>query len=1290
MSNDRIYPIKHISIRVPWHDIGWEGVVCQNPNLNSSCLILDRLAPKKDDGPDYCFNYNVTKKPQYRNLRKEKNAGVSIDKLDYTRRPSCMGERMGFLSPFNYHITVSYPYTFIAELNHFLPTKINNPPFSAFTVPFNWLSKRGASTLLEERILPLDFELEKEFERRYGIKTDWINAIENQKLIEEWFYRHIEPGKSLCFFYAKKVPFVEDQSRIIIGVGRVAQIEPYREYDYGPCDGDCHRSIIWERTVHHSIRPDFEDGFILPYHQALKFAKENPDIDFDPLELAVFPPKGKIPEFSYVTEHVSNDSAIEVLLSCAESLKKAVDYGIKGPWEKSLRWINTQLDELWKMRGPYPGMGSALTALGFSLGNFIAWEIANQRKDDEDPWLILEESFKDPEKYFSPNLAGEIKDMIDIWNNLTLNEKDLLKLISRFDLSALQAKIIFLPEAREEFGLTFDDTEILKNPYQIFEQTRHTVDPVSFLTIDHGVLPGHEIATKFPLPDASAIESELDWRRIRALIIEILEEATHIGHSLLPQNLIIEKAKEFQLEPPCNLNEKILRAKEKYFSEIIEKFEMADGKSAYQLKEISEIGTFIKNKVLARKKGKKTINDINWEKLLNSALDAEHGPPNPNDEDYEDEILAREEKAAALRVIAEARISLLIGSAGTGKTTLLSILANEEEIKSKGILLLAPTGKARVKMEQAMKLSSRKDPNIKAYNVAQFLIKSKRYDPETGRFLLNDEPPKRVGETVIIDEASMLTEEMLGALLQSIKGYKRLILVGDRYQLPPIGTGRPFVDIINEFEPENIRNEEVFPKVGPSYAELIINRRQSLPKFRKCGKRVDIRLANWFRGCSVKATDDEIFDILNGSVKSKCLQIYQWEEEEEFRKLLFDVLKKELDLKNDSDFKQFNNSLGAINGSFKVGCAEEAENWQILSPVRNRTHGVSEINREIHQKFKGAYIRSSKSRQNKIKKMTDFTKKAQPAGSEEIVWGDKVINIRNQSLGAWNTVEREKEDGYLANGEIGLLVETPRINDKFFALKFEFSSQPGLTYSFYDSLIPMERKYRFRSLDEEQPSIELAYALTVHKAQGSEFGKVILVIPRNSFNLSRELIYTALTRQKESIVILYQGDPIELMNYSEEKWSETNRRFTNIFQAPHPRPVKDQKDLFLEDKLINRTLRGEDVRSKSELIIADILYHYGIDYEYEGVLEFDGQIRRPDFVIEDEDSGETYYWEHLGMFNNKKYRKAWKKKEEWYHKNGITEEGGENGTLIISVDNPKGGISSQEIEETLKKYSLIN
>jgi ATP-dependent exoDNAse (exonuclease V) alpha subunit len=72
--------------------------------------------------------------------------------------------------------------------------------------------------------------------------------------------------------------------------------------------------------------------------------------------------------------------------------------------------------------------------------------------------------------------------------------------------------------------------------------------------------------------------------------------------------------------------------------------------------------------------------------------------------------------------------------------------------------------------------------------------------------------PRRA-RTVIVDEASMLTEEMLGALIQALKGVYRLILIGDPRQLPPIGAGRPFVDIVKHLAPEGII--EKFPRVGP-------------------------------------------------------------------------------------------------------------------------------------------------------------------------------------------------------------------------------------------------------------------------------------------------------------------------------------------------------------------------------------------------------------------------------------------------------------------------------------------
>lgn len=162
---------------------------------------------------------------------------------------------------------------------------------------------------------------------------------------------------------------------------------------------------------------------------------------------------------------------------------------------------------------------------------------------------------------------------------------------------------------------------------------------------------------------------------------------------------------------------------------------------------------------------------------------------------------------------------------GTGKTTLLSILCSQKDIAAGGVLLLAPTGKARVRVEEVIKELGKKltgNIDIKACTLAQHLGKSKRFDYRTQQYKLSDRPAEDAPRTVIIDESSMLTEEMLAALIQSLKGVHRLILVGDPSQLPPIGPGRPFVDIVAKLKPSNI--ETIFPKVAQGYGELTIHR----------------------------------------------------------------------------------------------------------------------------------------------------------------------------------------------------------------------------------------------------------------------------------------------------------------------------------------------------------------------------------------------------------------------------------------------------------------------------------
>ena len=84
---------------------------------------------------------------------------------------------------------------------------------------------------------------------------------------------------------------------------------------------------------------------------------------------------------------------------------------------------------------------------------------------------------------------------------------------------------------------------------------------------------------------------------------------------------------------------------------------------------------------------------------------------------------------------------------------------------------------------------------------------------------------------------------------------------------------------------------------------------------------------------------------------------------------------------------------------------------------------------------------------------------------------------------------------------------------------------------------------------------------------------------------------------------------------------------------------------FYEEKLIHKTVRGELVRSKSEVIIARALHYNGRDYEYEPELKLENKVKRPDFKIEDYDTGVVWYWEHCGMMNGPQYCRRWEDKK---------------------------------------------
>lgn len=1222
------FPLRHISIRVPWHDSSWKGVVCQAPHLNGACAKLKGIGESKNDEQE-C-----------------KVAGQSMENLSTKDIPPCVNERGSFMAPFELELIKRHALASKnpKEYGHFQPTKQRYPAYSAGIVPFRWLMRENLEQIASN--LELDATLEREPDLKYD--SSWIHEANNQKTLLDSFASHLREEDSLCFFYAKHVPFVEGTARILIGAGRIKQIGQLSEYAR---NGDGPRGMLWERPVQHSIRPKGKDGFLMPYSELVYRAQEDPSLDLE--RYTAKAPDEHWDEFSYASELVRHDGAIASLLALDLALGRIHDeLGIESSAPR--KWIHTELVRLWKVRGPYPGLGAVLTAFGLSRGVFVAHMLQQKAGENIDPWPYVDTAFNKFDELLPQPLHADIKALASTWKDLPAERRQFLKLLSRFELTVEQAANLYEEGSRNRADWGGTDREIVENPYRIYELSRNDPKGIRFLTVDRGVFPDDTVRLVHPLEAPSGLESGVDLRRVRAFSVSALEKAALDGHTLQSRDGLVEAIRAFAAKPECAVTGDILRAQLPMMVPEIVPAQLDDDQG-FQLKRYNEIGELVR-KEFKRVDGSRHKVAVDWKKLLLEKL------KEPIDEEDE---RAHEEKSAALQELAEARLSVLAGPAGAGKTTVLGILCAQEDITKEAILLLAPTGKARVRMQELTKGAT-----VQAMTVAQFLNQHGRYDGKAGLYVLSNRPKAEGYGTVIVDESSMLTEDMLGAMFDALKGVKRYIFVGDPAQLPPIGAGRPFVDLITKLRPEN--REAIFPRVGKGYAELTIERRQV------GADRPDLRLARWFSTAAPDAVDDDIF--CENMPASDKIRFVQWTDANDFQTKLFEVLQQELRLKNTDDIGGFNANLGAVvNGEYdyfnatrdgRPGSVESVEGWQILSPLRGMSFGVSDINRQIHERFRKDFLALSSSTFRSIPK---------PMGAERVVYGDKVINLSNHARGGNRVYPKEGALGYLANGEIGLVVGQWKTKGFPKILKVEFASQRGYTYDFYGS--------DFK--DEGDVAMELAYALTVHKAQGSQFGITIVVLPEGHPILSRELIYTALTRHQKRVVILHQGARSLLKDFSSPFSSSTTRRMTNLLSACKMREIKQEKgSVFMQEGLIHLTSDGRAVRSMSELVIAEALIAQGQDFSYEKPLLFGGETRYPDFTIEDDISGRTIYWEHLGMLEKKSYREKWEKKLAWYIKNDIkpeSEGGGPNGMLVTSEGSGSTAFNALEIQATIQR-----
>lgn len=265
---------------------------------------------------------------------------------------------------------------------------------------------------------------------------------------------------------------------------------------------------------------------------------------------------------------------------------------------------------------------------------------------------------------------------------------------------------------------------------------------------------------------------------------------------------------------------------------------------------------------------------------------------------------------------------------------------------------------------------------------------------------------------------------------------------------------------------------------------------------------------------------------------------------------------------------------------------------------------------------------------------------------------------------------------YIANGDVGMVYALKRDKQNKYRDKSEYKDK----YHIVEFLSQCGYSYNFNSgVSEDDSQLELAYALTVHKAQGSGFKVTIFVLiePERGLSplVSREMLYTALTRQSDKIFIIYNKQPSELKKYMNAELSDLAHRKTNLFGDAVLRQVSngwyDSKNIFI-------TVDGTRVKSKSEVIVYNLLLASNKQPVYERELILDGITIHPDFTLETAHG--TVYWEHLGRLGEYIYRKDWEWKKALYERHGITQE---NGKLILSQDELNSTIDAQKIHSLI-------
>ena len=520
------------------------------------------------------------------------------------------------------------------------------------------------------------------------------------------------------------------------------------------------------------------------------------------------------------------------------------------------------------------------------------------------------------------------------------------------------------------------------------------------------IISASHIGASFAEADNLALELGIEGDSINRISAAVLFELQHNsgnGHCFIPRDKLISATSQL-ISVPADLVSDAIDSLSENGGLVCDK--VANLNVCY-LTELYEAETYTAER-LKSMVGLKTKSSANIERLitkLESLYDISYAP------------LQKQSIELALNN----RILVITGGPGTGKTTILKgILSLYDELELE-TLLAAPTGRAAKRMSE---LTGRE-----ASTIHRLLGAKMAEDGETVVFSKHEGDPLNC-DALVLDECSMVDITLMSSLLKALKPGCRLVLVGDADQLPSVGPGNVFSDIIRSQTVPTVRLTEIFRQKGDSRIVRnahMINRGEH-PDF-------EANTGDFFRLRRLKG----------GTAVETIVEL----------------------------------CARRLPENMKIPSAS----IQVLSPTRKGETGTVNLNKRLQ----AALNPPSESKKEKL------------FGEAVFRVGDRVIQTKNNYDTIWKTKGGVSGAG-VYNGDIGTIAQIDPITET-------------LTVDFEDKLAT----YSFEMLNE----LEHAWALTVHKSQGSEYRAVVLALSGDvQMLLTRGVLYTAVTRAKELLIMV--------------------------------------------------------------------------------------------------------------------------------------------------------------------------